>query len=158
MKNNKFYIKTAISLITIVFLAGCEQKQLERTSTLETKKDVLILSENNYIAQAKYHYARYLQIRQSKSESISKERTTLRAHPGAKLTRENNSNLISVKASSVDENIDTLLLSQNATRVKISLNKDSDIVSISFDSQKKSINEKMTFKEFENFNKGLENE
>jgi hypothetical protein len=50
------------------------------------------------------------------------------------------------------------LLNQNDTCVKILLNKQSDSVTISFDNQKKSINEKMTFAEFKNFNKGLENE
>jgi hypothetical protein len=43
VKIDKFCIKIAILLAVSLFLAGCESKQLDRTSALETKKNILIL-------------------------------------------------------------------------------------------------------------------
>ncbi len=158
MKIGKFYIKIATFLAVSLFLAGCESKQLDRTSALENKKNILILDEDNYINQAKYHYARYSQIKQQVNQSEERTKIATRPHPGAKLTRDNKSDLISVKTENIDENIDMFLLTQNETEVKVLLNKNIDSITISFDNQKKSINEKMTLAEFKNFKKGLENE
>lgn len=158
MKNNKFYIKTVMGLTAVLFLVACEQKQLERSSISKTQKDQTTLNENNYINQAKYHYARYSQIKQEIKEDSEKPKGTTRAHPGAKLSRDNDGNSISVTAGSISENIDTLLLNQNGVEVKILFDKQSENVTISFDNQKKLINEKMTLLEFKNFNKGLKNE
>ncbi len=158
MKRDKFYIKTVMSLFTVLFLVSCEQKQLERDSNFEEKKDISVLNENNYINQAKYHYARYSQIKQQKNQSDEKVKTTTRAYPGAKLNRDNGGNYMSVIEGNMGENIDTLLLNQNGVEVKILLDKESKNVTIIFDGQKKSVNKKMTLLEFKNFNKGVENE
>ncbi len=153
MKKDKFYMKIAFGLTTVLFLVACEQKQLERDSAFQTKKDMSTLNEDNYINQAKYHYARYSQIKQQVNQGDEKVKSTTRVHPGAKLTRENDEkNMINVIAGNIGENIDTLLLNQNGVEIKILLDKQSENVIISFDNQKKLINEKMTLSEFKNFN------
>ena len=130
MKNNKFYIKIAIGLTAVLFLAACEQKQLERDSISNTQKDKTTLNENNYINQAKYHYARYSQIKEEIKEGNENPKSTTRAHPGAKLSRDNDENSMSVTARSISENIDTLLLNQNGVEVKILLDRQSESVTI----------------------------
>ncbi len=153
MKKKIFLTKHITTVVIVLSLSGCGSSDLDRNNNeVQHNEQVNKINENNYIKLSKYYYMRKSSMLDY--SDYGKKVKKSRSHPGNSVT--NNTNSIQVDAvTPFNKYVKNLSISSNGVKVLVDIDKENNIVNITFNDNGKSSQKSISYDEFANLNGGL---
>jgi hypothetical protein len=138
-------------IIFILFINACQSSSSSTQESTTKKSNTMILNENNYIKISQYNYERFSILKNSEHLPAN---SRYRSTPGKnKITP--TKDLLLISASSQDDsNKEVMNIKQNSIHVVVEVDKNDNLVTVTYNDGKKSLKKDMTLEEFQNSGRG----